>query len=62
MRHTERCASPPVTRKYVVTSHNLSYPVLDIPTKFHQDIDNHLKGGSACRKSPFWPYAKAGFC
>lgn len=45
MRHTERCASPPVTRKYVVTSHNLSCSVLDIPTKFHQDIDNHLKGG-----------------
>lgn len=45
MRHTERCASPPVTRKYVVTSHNLSCPVLDIPTNFHQDIDNHLEGG-----------------
>lgn len=45
MRHTERCASPPVTRKYVVTSPNLSYPGLDIPTNFHQDIDNHLKGG-----------------
>lgn len=36
---------PPVTRKYVVTSHNLPCPVLDIPTNFHQDIDNHLKGG-----------------
>ena len=45
MRHTERCVSPSVTRKYVVTSHNLSCPVLDIPTNFHQDIDNHLKGG-----------------
>ena len=45
MRHTERCASPPITRKYVVTSHNLSYLGLDIPTNFHQDIDNHLKGG-----------------
>ena len=45
VRHTERCASPPVVRKYVVTSHNLSCPVLDIPTNFHQDIDNHLQGG-----------------
>ena len=45
MRHTERCASLPVTRKYIVTSHNLPCSVLDIPTNFHQDIDNHLQGG-----------------
>ncbi len=42
--HRKVCLFP-VTRKYVVTSHNLSCSVLDIPTNFHQDIDNHLKGG-----------------
>ena len=45
MRRTERCASSPISRKSAVTSHNFCCFILDIPTNFNQDIDNHPKGG-----------------
>ncbi len=35
---------PLLSPENMLFSHNLSCPVLDIPTNFHQDIDNHHKG------------------